>query len=359
MQIALIFTFITVCFACSVGNYKQNSIKAFESANYLDCLRYAEKGLKASPEDSTLLILTIKSTYFTDQYSECLKTCTRLSQLYPHLSIPYFYKSKIKRSLGDYVGSLSDANQAVQLDSSNGEVIRHIANLLELSGELNESLTFYIRWSQIEPQNGEPLINIGNLLHDRGDKDSACYYWRKASDLGCTEAFPYLSEVCQKQSLARFKPNVGWKQYVYPDWGFSVYLPEKPAEEYLDRIVDGHKVRQFILTANDNDCTCQVLVYRNPGEVNFGMLAKFYEGSKELTLGYVNGTLLDERDFSYQRWIGREYIFTSYINNVKTKWTTRILLIKGTVFSFTLITLPDSHVDIKMTGFFNSINLMI
>jgi tetratricopeptide (TPR) repeat protein len=163
------------------------------------------------------------------KYIEALKDFNKVIELKPDY-LGYFTRAKVKSALGDSKGSIEDFTKVIELDpkwvmaynnrgwenfllKNYGEALKDFDKAIEL--DTRNAVVYNSRQEtkfalndfagcmadcnmaiSLDPKLANPYLFRGKVYFENGDKLKACENWRKAFELGATEANELIKQNC-------------------------------------------------------------------------------------------------------------------------------------------------------------------
>jgi len=109
---------------------------------------------------------------------------------------PYFLRAFMKLKTGDSVGALTDLNKAITIDPNYVQGLKLRADTYYNSKQYVIALRDYQKIAAVDSQNAEAFAYMGLCYAWIGNSDMACQSYRRASELGYSQAFEYIKQGC-------------------------------------------------------------------------------------------------------------------------------------------------------------------
>ena len=116
---------------------------------------------------------------------------------YEHLDWAYCNRGIVKRELGDYYGSISDSNKAIEINPKNDRAYGSRGNSKKRLENYAGAILDHSKAISINPKDGTHYANRAGAKYDSGDKKGACLDWSKSGELGFMDAYDEIKEFCK------------------------------------------------------------------------------------------------------------------------------------------------------------------
>jgi tetratricopeptide (TPR) repeat protein len=127
-------------------------------------------------------------------YSGAIEDYSVALSLDSTLFIAYNNRGSAKYFLGDINGAMDDFNRALLYSESFNPALNNKACVLIKDAGLNEALSIFNEIISSDTGFAKAYLNRGLVKELQGDLEGACADWRKAHEMGLTEARNYIKE---------------------------------------------------------------------------------------------------------------------------------------------------------------------
>ena len=98
----------------------------------------------------------------------------------------------------DYEGATKDFTKVIQLDPNKAEAYLLRAMIKVYKKEFTDDAVADLNKAiQLDPNLAKAYYNLGVISFVRNDHEGACNYWKKAADMGLSQAKDYLKMHCK------------------------------------------------------------------------------------------------------------------------------------------------------------------
>ncbi len=110
----------------------------------------------------------------------------------------YLYRGAVKNHLGDYRGAIIDLSKAIQYNDNyvNRSAFFELGYAKSYLKDYKEAILYYNKAIDASPWDSAAYCNRGIVKLHLNDKESACFDFSKAGELGMAEAYELIREHC-------------------------------------------------------------------------------------------------------------------------------------------------------------------
>lgn len=131
--------------------------------------------------------------------SEEVSKDVQLIEFYmPNNSEVEMAKIKLEADKGNYLTAIDGLSTLIEKDQSNKEYFILRGKLELKTQKLQDADEDFGMALDLNPSDADANLGKGIARHQLDDKESACYYWQKASNEGSREALNYINKYCGK-----------------------------------------------------------------------------------------------------------------------------------------------------------------
>jgi Flp pilus assembly protein TadD len=224
-----------------IGSYsKNNAYKNFElfyrgndadeKGNYQEAIIYYTSYIKEYPNDEHAYFNRGNTKINLEDHRGAIQDYTKAIELDPNYAAAFNNRGNGKRGLGDNKGAIQDYNKAIELNPNlveaytnrgraksdlgdNRGAILDFTKVIEINpndanaynnrGITNGKLDNHIgaiqdfnKAIEIDPNFAEAYYNRGITKYNLGDQDSGCLDFSRAGELGASEAYDLIKQLC-------------------------------------------------------------------------------------------------------------------------------------------------------------------
>ncbi|WP_413314461.1 MULTISPECIES: CmcI family methyltransferase [unclassified Prochlorococcus] len=125
-------------------------------------------------------LATIQELSAAGRHQECLQACQNALQANPEETYAYKYAGKSLFALGQLEKAHQGLLKAHQLDSSDPETVKDIANIYLRSGNSNDALQWYEKALELNNNYAPAINNIASLKRQSGNNQEAIDLFKRA-----------------------------------------------------------------------------------------------------------------------------------------------------------------------------------
>ncbi|NDV14468.1 tetratricopeptide repeat protein [Muricauda sp. TY007] len=170
-----------------------------ELKNWEEAIKDFSQAIKLDPtKDASWANLGYSKSHL-GRHKEAIKDLDKAIDLNPESEIAFSNRGYAKNEVGDYKGAIEDFDRALKINPKNDTSWnnRAFANIeLENYDEAQLNLEEVFK---INPKNQFAYFNLGNMQQKQNNIKDACLAWKKALDLGYSEAQEKLNEFCNSK----------------------------------------------------------------------------------------------------------------------------------------------------------------
>lgn len=141
--------------------------------------------------------LSAESKYNSGDYIGAILDFTKAIELTPNRSILYYQRGNSKWLLKDYYGSILDSNKAIELNPQFSAAYTIRGNCYSALNKNKEAFSDFTRAIELDKDNPHAYYNRGIIYYwVYKKKYEACMDWSKAGELGYSEAYTLIKQIC-------------------------------------------------------------------------------------------------------------------------------------------------------------------
>lgn len=181
-------------FILELKNIKVNCL--FELKQYIRCVRLINDIIYYFPNDESLYLMRGDSYQYIDNNDLALQDYSTLIERFNNIDA-YKRRGTLYIKLGWLTKANVDVDKVLELDSNHNGSLNNKGVILVEWGEYDKALEYYRKSLKVKP-NKITYLNIGDFYDKINIADSACFYWKIASDSGIYLAQKYYELKCIK-----------------------------------------------------------------------------------------------------------------------------------------------------------------
>ena len=130
-------------------------------------------------------------------YTGAISDYTKAIELDPNYADAYVNRGISKHNLKDYKGAMSDYNKAIELNPNDAILYYNRGNLKGRNlKDYTGAISDYTKSIELDPNYADAYVNRGAAKELIGFLNGACSDWKKAANLGHTNAAKWVTEEC-------------------------------------------------------------------------------------------------------------------------------------------------------------------
>lgn len=201
-----LITFFVVLFISSCNDQKSeeqklDEVEAFIENNNFDSANIILKDiLIENPKRKRALYFKALILYANNKEQDALLKISEILLIDSSYSNAYYLRSLIKINAKDRYGSSIDCDKALLFDSTNVDALFIKGQFEEMNGNLQSALIYFKKVLAKKTNDTTSLMVISKILIRLDDRNMACDYLYKASNLGCKEAIKIIPSACNDKN---------------------------------------------------------------------------------------------------------------------------------------------------------------
>lgn len=186
----------------SAENYFNEAREKWDEKDYKTVIELCTKAIELNPNYAEAYSRRGAAKNELGHYENALTDHNKAIQINPQYADAYFHRAKTKNNLNDSLGSVVDYVKAYDLKPKDAQIYLHYGDMkvnvkFDTLKDYSGAVVDYTKAIELNPKYGLAYNNRGVAYQALGKLDLACQDWRKAIEVGNSDAADNLKKYCQ------------------------------------------------------------------------------------------------------------------------------------------------------------------
>ncbi|MFO8128866.1 MAG: tetratricopeptide repeat protein [Bacteroidales bacterium] len=179
-----------------VKNYFNAGIQKYQAGNYAAGIKEFEKVVRVDPGNARAYYNLGLGRHHTDDFSGAVDAFTHVLEINPEDTLALLYRGLTYYLLQDFKRSIQDYNKALEIDPEYAKVYYNRGTVRGQMKDYTGAIKDFSKAIELKPGFTGAYFHLGHAYYFRGNVHEACYYWKKAGEMGFTDAERLIQEYC-------------------------------------------------------------------------------------------------------------------------------------------------------------------